>query len=51
MFKSFMQSMIDARQSTANREVAAMLKREYPNESIDYIMEMVQGGRIEELRK
>jgi len=43
--------MIEARQKQADYQVARFLQREYPNESYDYLLKVVQNGNIEELRK
>ena len=43
-------SFIEARMRQAEFEVARMLQREYPRESLDHIMHMIREGIIEELR-
>lgn len=43
-------SLIESRMRSAEYEVARMLQREYPSESLDHIMHMIREGRIEELR-
>lgn len=50
MFKKFLRNLADARQSYANREVARMLKAEFPGESLDHIEYMISNGRLDEMR-
>ena len=49
-FSKILNSFIEARMRQAEFEVARMLQREYPRESLDHIMHMIRQGRIEELR-
>jgi hypothetical protein len=49
ILNSFYATIITARQAQANFIVAQMLQREYPNESFDYIYQMVCAGKIEEI--
>ena len=43
-------SFVESRMRQAEYEVARMLQREYPRESLDHIMHMIRQGKIEELR-
>ena len=53
--QSFLQKIlngiIESRQRSANYEVARMLKGEYPGESVDHILHLLETGRIEEIGK
>lgn len=44
-------NLIEARQKQAELEVARMLQRDYPGESVDYIATMIRQGKVEELGK
>lgn len=46
---SFFQAVATARQMQANYEVAKLLQREYPKESMSYIMEMIAAGKVDEI--
>ena len=43
--------IIEARTRQAEFEVARLLQREYPGESLSYIIEKIQRGEAEDLRK
>jgi hypothetical protein len=50
--KSFFNRVIEGRQRKANLIIAEMLQRsEYKNESVYYILRMIEEGRVGELRK
>lgn len=49
--KSLFRALINARQKRANEEVARLLKKEFPNETHEYILQYVEKGRINELHK
>ena len=42
-------SLIESRQRSAEVEVARMLQREYPGESVDHILHLIRSGKTEEL--
>lgn len=44
-------NLIKARMRTAELEVARMLQRDYPGESVEYIATMIRQGKVEELGK
>lgn len=46
--KNVMEGIMEARQLRANYEIAKLLQKEFPNESIDYIFRMVNEGKIHE---
>lgn len=50
-FVRILNSLIEARQMQANAQLAQMLQREYPNESLPYIMDKIAEGKAEELRR
>lgn len=41
MLRRFFQRMIEARQEKANREIARLMRREYPYETEDYIYDNI----------
>ena len=43
--------LIEARQKQAELEVARMLQRDYPAESVEYIATMIRKGKVGELSK
>lgn len=49
--KAILSSLIEAQTRRAEYEVAKMLHSEYRSESFDYILHMVQEGRVDELVK
>jgi hypothetical protein len=50
-FAKILNSLIEARSRQAEYEVARMLQREYPNESLSHIMEMIRSGKFEEIKQ
>lgn len=48
---SVLNVIIEARTRQAEFEVAQHLQKEYPKESISYIMEKIREGKVEDLRK
>lgn len=42
-------NLIEARARSAEVEVAKMLQREYPSESVDHILHLIRLGKTEEL--
>lgn len=50
--KRFFESMIEARQNKANREIAAILSRtEFKHESYDHILNHLNNGTFHELTR
>jgi hypothetical protein len=49
--KAILSSIIEAQTRKAEFEVAKMLHAEYKGESFDYILHMVQEGRVDEIAK
>lgn len=50
-FGKIYKAIHNARQDKANRMVAEMMRHEYPHETYDYILRLVEEGRINELHK
>lgn len=47
--RNFFANLVAARQASANREIARVLQRsEFPNESYDHVLHMVEQGTIHE---
>lgn len=44
-------ALIKARQDKANRMIAEMMRHEYPYETHEYILRLIEEGRIHELHK
>lgn len=49
--QKILEALIESRQRSANVEIARMLKNEFPSESMDHILYLMEEGRIEELGK
>lgn len=47
-FRNVLEGIMEARQLQANYEIAKLLQKEFPNESIDYIFQQVNEGKIHE---
>lgn len=47
-FRNVLEGIMEARQLQANYEIAKLLQKEFPNESIDYIFKLVNEGKIHE---
>jgi hypothetical protein len=50
-FAKILNSLIEARSRQAEYEVARMLQREYPKESLSHIMEMIRLGKFKEIER
>lgn len=50
-FKKIIKAIQDGQQRRANEEIARLLKKEFPNETHEYILRYVEKGRINELHK
>lgn len=49
-FSKILNNFIEARMRQAEFEVARMLQKEYPHESLDHIMQMIREGRFGEMK-
>lgn len=51
VFKKMIKIIVDGNQRKANEEIARFLKKEYPHQSYNYILKMVEKGKIHEIAK